>query len=133
MDAASALIINNFFTFAACNGEASLNTLSRSVGIGGHYGVTGVSQSARRLWIDHRQHLVPASRSPMAAADLCLAGLRSLPELSGAEQIPQFLAGEARGSAALGNGGPRQADPPGRNPLRRRRVPAALKSAALKS
>src|SRR5579862_6255259 len=95
-------------------------------GIGGHYGVARVSQSARRLWIDHRQYPLSAARSPVAVTDLCLAGLRSLPELSGAEQIPQFLAGEARGAAALGHGGACAADQARRDPRRRRRVPAEL-------
>jgi hypothetical protein len=36
-----------------------------------------------------------ATRSSVAAPGICLAGLRSLPELPGAQQIPQFLAGKA--------------------------------------
>src|SRR5580704_10671708 len=99
---------------------------------GGHYGFarrprfTRLSPAARRLWPDHGQYPLPAAGSSLAATDLCLAGLRSLPELSGAQQIPQFLAGKARGSAALGDGGACAADQARGNPRHRRRVPAAL-------
>src|SRR5208282_6824172 len=57
-----------------------------------------------------------------------LAGLRSLPEVSRVEQIPQFLAGEARGPAALGHGGTCALDQAGRDPRGRRRIPFALSS-----
>ena len=51
--------------------------------------------------------------------DLC-------PIVSAAQQIPQFLAGEARGPAALGDGGARAADQAGGDPGHRRRVQVTL-------
>ncbi len=52
--------------------------------------------------------------------DLC-------PDFPRAEQIPEFLAGEARRAAAFGDGGACKADQAGRNQSHRRRIPAALK------
>ena len=75
---------------------------------------------------DHRQHPLPAARPSLAPANLRLAGLRSLPELPGAEQIPQFLAGKTRGPAALGDGGACAADQAGGDQGDRRGVQAAL-------
>ena len=63
---------------------------------------------------------------PCAAADLRLAGVRPLPEIPGAQRIPQLLAGAARRTAALGHGRAFAADQAGGDPVRGRRVPVAL-------
>src|SRR6516164_8990012 len=94
---------------------------------GGDHGVAGLSAAARRLWVDHSQHSVPAAGSPLAAAKLCLAGLRSLSGISSAQQIPQFLAGDLGGPVALGHRGACPVDQACRDPCDRRRVPAALR------
>src|SRR5207302_2492554 len=75
----------------------------------------------------HRPYLLPAPRPPMAAADLRLAAIRRLAGISGAAEIPRFLAGEPRRAVALGDGRAFPADPAGRDPRHRRRVPAALR------
>jgi len=62
----------------------------------------------------------------VASADLYLAGVRSVPGISRAQQIPQFLAGEARGAAAFGDGGACAADQARRDQSDRRRIPPAL-------
>src|SRR5271157_1716420 len=96
---------------------------------GGHYGFEGdlgfarLSPAARRLRTDYGQHPLPAAGSSLAVTDLRLAGLRSLPEVSRVEQIPQFLVGEARGPAALGHRGTCALDQAGRDPRGRWRVP----------
>src|SRR6516164_412495 len=95
---------------------------------GGDHGVAGLSAAAWRLWVDHSQHSVPAAGSPLAAAKLCLAGLRSLPGISGAQQIPQFLARDLGRPVALGHRGARAVDQACRDPSDRRRVPAALRT-----
>src|SRR3981081_2318042 len=60
------------------------------------------------------------------AADLCLAELRSVSEIPGAEGFPRLLAGKARWPPVLGHGRAFQADQAGRTARRRRRVQAAL-------
>src|SRR5208282_1108873 len=90
-------------------------------------GFARLSPAARRLRIDHGKHPLPAAGSSMAVTDLRLAGLRSLPKVSGVEQVPQFLAGKARGSAALGHGGTCALDQAGRDTRGRWRVPPPLR------
>ena len=46
-------------------------------------------KAGQRLRPDHCAYSVPASRSPLAAAVLCLAGLRSFPEFP---ELQRFLA-----------------------------------------
>ena len=46
------------------------------------------------LRADHGANPLPAARSSVAAADLCLAGLRSLPEISRAQRFLNVLARE---------------------------------------
>src|SRR5215475_15338620 len=74
---------------------------------------------------DGRDPLSDAGSS-LAAADLCLAELRSVPEISGAAGLPAVLAGEAGRAAVLGARRAFQADQARGTARRRRRVPAAL-------
>src|SRR5262249_46564133 len=64
--------------------------------------------------------------SPSLAAALCLAGLRPLPGIPGAQPLSAFLAGDARGPAAFGHGRPCPPHQAHRNPLDQRRIPFAL-------
>src|SRR6516165_18425 len=51
--------------------------------------------------------------SSLTAADLCLAELRSVSEISGAAGLPLLLANEARGPLVQGDGGAFEADQAG--------------------
>src|SRR5229473_1201946 len=84
------------------------------------------STPARRLRSDDGANPLPASRSSLLAANLRLAGLRSLPAISGAQPLSGVLAREARGTALFGDGRPFAPDQARRNPGGERRVPAAL-------
>src|ERR671922_1447358 len=81
---------------------------------------------ARRLWPHHGANPLPPPRSSVPAADLCLAGLRSVSALSGAQPLSGVLAGEARGTSLLRHGGPLAADQARGASRDRRRVPFAL-------
>src|SRR5512144_703693 len=78
------------------------------------------------LRADDGANSVSDAGSSLIAADLCLAELRSISEISGAEGFPRLLAGEARWTAVLGDGRALQADQASRTARRRRRVQAAL-------
>src|SRR5262249_59198171 len=83
------------------------------VRIGGRHGISAIARQriglqglpppARRLWSDHGANPLPTSRPSLSAADLRLAGLRPLPEISAAQPLSSVLAGDARGTAALGH------------------------------
>src|SRR5213082_1340930 len=90
--------------------------------------VAGFLPSASGLRPYHRPYLLSPPRPPVAAADLRLAAIRRLAGISGAAEIPRFLAGEPRRAVALGDGRAFPADPAGRDPRHRRRVPAALRA-----
>src|SRR5712692_9073170 len=90
------------------------------------HGLGRFSAADRRLRPDHRPHLLPPPRPSLAAANLCLAGLRSVPGLPGPPGLPRILAEEARRAAALGDGRPFAVDPTGRAARGRRGVSAAL-------
>src|SRR4029077_4012952 len=81
---------------------------------------------ARRLWPHHGADPLPPPRSSVLAADLCLAGLRLVSAISGAEPLSGVLAGDARGTALPRHGGPRAADQARGVARDRRRVPFAL-------
>src|SRR6202012_5672470 len=78
------------------------------------------------LWAHDSADSVSDARSSFVAADLCLAELRSVSEISGADRFPRLLGGEAGRTVVLGHRGAFQADQAGRVARRRRRVPAAL-------
>src|SRR3569833_2878060 len=99
-------------------------------GIAGWGRFRGFPETAAGLRADDGPNSLPDAGSSLAAADLCLAGLRHDSEVSGAERLPRFLAAEARRSAAFGDGRAFQADQAGRAPRRRRRVPVELKASA---
>src|SRR5882724_6159477 len=78
------------------------------------------------LRADDGANPVSDAGSPLIAADLCLAELRSVSEIPGAEGFPCLLAGKARRATVLRHRGAFQADQAGRTARRRRRVQAAL-------
>src|SRR5215475_2155018 len=86
----------------------------------------GFPPRARRLWPHYGANPLPAAGSSFTAADLCLAGLRLVSTISGAEPLSGVLAGEARGTALLRHGRPLAADQARGTALDRRRVPFAL-------
>jgi len=82
--------------------------------------------STGRPWPDHRSHSLPPPRSSLVAAVICLARLRSMPELSCAAALSHVLAALDRGRVAFGDGcscGPASSSG---NPLDRPRIPASL-------
>src|SRR6476620_10049303 len=100
---------------------------------GGWHGLAGwwgcfrrFPEAGGRLRADDGANPLSVAGSSFAAADLRLAELRSVSEISGAAGFPGLLAGEARGAAVLGHGGAFQADQAGRTARRRRRLPPAL-------
>src|SRR5262245_49052001 len=104
---------------------------------GGWHGLASWSGSFRRfpeavagVRADDGANPLPNAGSSLVAADLCLAELRSLPEISGASGFPRVLAGEARGPAVFGHGNAFQADQAGRAPRCSRRLSVALRHPA---
>src|SRR5262249_59456916 len=97
-----------------------------SPGMGDIDGITGLSPPAAGLRADYRPDLLPPSRSPVAAADLCLAAVRRVARVSGAAEIPRVLAREPRRAAPLGDGRAFTPAAAGRDSRCRRRVPPAL-------
>src|SRR5258708_13704413 len=81
------------------------------VRIGGRHGISAIGRQrigfqglpppARGLWSDHRANPLSASRSSLSAADLRLAGLRPLPEISRAQPVSRLLARAAPPPAAF--------------------------------
>src|SRR5262249_157256 len=74
-------------------GTASEGALAHD---GGRHGLRRLSAPARRIWSDHRAHFLSPTGSSVAAAVVCLAGLRPVPRVSGIERLPDLLAGIAR-------------------------------------
>src|SRR4051812_34659077 len=99
---------------------------------GGWHGLAGwgcfrrFPETGVGLWADDGADPLSHAGSPVLAADLCLAELRSVSEISGVEGLSRLLDRKARRTALLSNGGTFQADQAGRTARRRRRVPAAL-------
>src|SRR4051812_24193720 len=99
---------------------------------GGWHGLAGwgcfrrFPETGLGLWADDGANPVSVAGSSLAATELCLAELRSVPEIPGAERLPGVLAGTARWTAVFGHGGAFQADQAGRTARRGRRVQAAL-------
>src|ERR1019366_1245971 len=86
----------------------------------------GFQETGAGLWADDGANSVSHAGSSLAAANLHLAELRSVPEISSAEGFSQLLGEVAGGTVVLGDSGPLQADQARRTARRRRRVPAAL-------
>src|SRR6266850_397441 len=78
------------------------------------------------LRADDGANPVSDAGSPRIAADLCLAELRSVSEIPGAEGFPRLLAGKARWPTVFRNGRAFQADQAGRTARGGWRVQAAL-------
>src|SRR5580704_19745996 len=99
---------------------------------GGSHGFAGwgcfrrLPETGAGIWADDGRDPLSTAGSSLAAADLCLAELRSIPSISGAAGLPAVLAGEAGRPALFGPRRPFQADQARGTARRRRRVPAAL-------
>src|SRR6478752_2834657 len=70
----------------------------------------GLPETGAGLRADDGANSLPDARSSLAAANLCLAELRSVSEISGTEGFSFLLAGEAGRTAVLGNGRALQTD-----------------------
>src|ERR1700761_2713416 len=111
----------------ACRSPA---TNVRSVN-GGWHGLAGwcfrrLPETGAGLWADDGGNSLSHAGSSFAAANLCLAELRSIPEIPGVAGLPVLLAAEAGGAALRRSRRPFQADQARRTSRRGRRVPAAL-------
>src|ERR1700674_1370057 len=89
-------------------------------------GFAGFLPSASGLRAHHRTDLLPPPRSPLVAANLCLAAIRRLAGVPGASTVPRLLAQESGRAAAFRDGRTLEAHSPGGNTHGRGRVPAAL-------
>src|SRR5215471_2850943 len=85
-----------------------------------------LSKTGDGVRADDGANPLPDAGSPRAAADLRLAELRSVPEISGAAGLPRLLAGETGRTAVLGHRGAFPPDQAGRTARRWWRLPAAL-------
>src|SRR5581483_3718542 len=103
---------------------------------GGWHGFAGwgcfrrLSETGVGLRADDGADSLSHAGSSFVAADLCLAELRSVSEISCAAGLPRLLAAEARGTAALRHRGAFPADQARRAARRRRRVQIALRAFA---
>src|SRR4051812_3987960 len=86
----------------------------------------GLQTSTARIRFDHRANSLPAARPSVPAADLRLAGLRSVSEISGAQSVPYILARNLGGAAALGHRRAFATDQARRDPRGERRIRLAL-------
>src|SRR5258708_23649736 len=89
-------------------------------------GFQGFQEAGLRLRTDNSGNRLSPSGSTLAAAKLCLAGLRYVSEFPGAEGFPRVLGKVARGSALRSHHRALQADQACRAARRRWRVSAAL-------
>src|SRR5215470_3436228 len=99
---------------------------------GGWHGLAGwgcfrrLPETSAGLRSDDGADSLSDAGSPVVAADLRLAELRSVSEISGATGLSRLLAGKARGAAVLGDGGAFAADQAGRAAGGERGFPSAL-------
>src|SRR5215510_9420918 len=99
---------------------------------GGWHGLAGwgcfrrLPEASAGLRSDDGADSVSDAGSPVAAADLRLAELRSVPEIPGAAGLSRFLAGKARGTAVLRHGRAFAADQARRTARGERGVSVAL-------
>src|ERR1700759_5487335 len=56
----------------------------------------GFPETGTWIWADHGRDPLSDAGSSLAAADLCLAELRSVSEISGTQGFPRLLAGKTR-------------------------------------
>src|SRR5438874_10395031 len=85
-----------------------------------------IQEAGLRLRTDNSGNPLSPSGSSMAAANLCLAGLRSVSKFPGAEGFPRLLATRARRPAVCGHRRALQTDQACRTTRRGRSLPAAL-------
>src|SRR5689334_11594943 len=97
---------------------------------GGQNDLAGLHQAGGRLWPDHGPHSLPPAGPPPLPADLCLAGLRSVAEISGAAALPRLLVLLPGGPAPFGDRCAFPADQARRTACGGRRVPPALRRTA---
>src|ERR1700688_4132500 len=90
------------------------------------WGFRGFSETGAWVRADDGGNSLSDARSSLAAANIRLAKLRSVPEFSGVEGFSVLLAAEARRPAIRRHRGALQADQACRAARRRRRIPAAL-------
>src|ERR1700733_15702216 len=69
------------------------------------WGFRGFPETGAGLWADDGANSLSIARSSLAVTNLCLAELRHVSEIPGAEGFPGVLAGEAGGGAVLGDRG----------------------------
>src|SRR5260370_21413716 len=87
------------------------------------WGFRGFPETGAGLRADDGANSVSDAGSSLAAANLCLAKLRSVSEFSGAEGFPLLLGAKARRAAVRGHRRALQTDQAGRTARRRRRIP----------
>src|ERR1700738_4561864 len=90
------------------------------------WGFRGFPEAGAGLRADDGADFISDAGSPLAAANLRLAELRSVSEFSGAEGFSLLLGGKARRPAVRCHRRAFQADQAGPTARRRWRVPAAL-------
>src|SRR5258706_1714846 len=90
------------------------------------WGFRGLPEAGAGLWADNGANSLSHAGSPVFAANLRLAELRSVSEFSGAEGFSLVLAAKARRTAVRRHRRALQADQACRTARRRWRVPAAL-------
>src|ERR1700731_852330 len=92
------------------------------------WGFRGLPETGVGLRADDGTNSLSHAGSPLIAANLYLAELRSVSEIPGAQGFPLFLGEVAGWTFVLRDGRPFQADQACRTARRRWRVPAALTS-----
>src|SRR6478609_10978884 len=90
------------------------------------WGFRGFPETGSGLRTDDGANSLSHAGSSLAAADICLAELRSVPELPGAEGFPLVLAAETGGTAVRRHRCAFQADQARRTARRGRCLPVAL-------
>src|ERR1700722_3106096 len=94
--------------------RSAATTALRSSNGGWHgvagWGFRGLPETGAGLRADDGANSVSVAGSSLAFANLHLAKLRSVPEISGSEGFSEVLGGAAGRSFVLGDGGPFQAD-----------------------
>src|SRR5450631_3138404 len=98
---------------------------------GGWHGVAGCGfrgfpEAGAGVWADDGADSVSDAGSSLTFTNLCLAKLRSVSKISGAEGFSQFLGKVAGRTVVLRHDSAFQADQARRTARHRRRVPAAL-------
>src|ERR1700689_2050434 len=105
---------------------------------GGWHGLAGwcfrrLPETSAGVWADDGGNSLSDAGSSLVAANLCLEELRSVPEISGAARLPEFLAGKAGGAASFGPRRALQADQARGAARGGRRVPVALRRWSISS